>query len=361
MNNATLISSLVTVLLMASCADKPEQTAQMAMEEKADTLKAFIIKSELLEKQVTLPGELLPLQRVELHAKVSGYVSKINVDIGSIVRKGQTLATIDAPEVKAQLSENYEKMLSAKANFNASSDVYKRLVIASKTPSAIAEGELEKAKNQMLADSARLQAATYATNAYRDVNNYLVIVAPFDGIVTKRNVDQGSMVGKSDLPLIELENNRKLRLRVAVPEVISSTSIKDNQITFQTRALPGRKFTGALARKSGRLDVNTRSELWEFVIENSNLDLKPGMFADVDLVISRKGASFSVPSSAVATTLERKFVIKVSGGKTQWIDVSQGMSFPDKIEIISNLQEGDTILLKGTDELKEGQKVVVKL
>lgn len=163
------------------------------------------------------------------------------------------------------------------------------------------------------------------------------------------------------MPIRQIENNSKLRLRVAVPEEVSSSSIKGDSITFTTRALPGKNFAGKLFRKSGSLDVNTRSEIWVFQIDNSKKELKSGMFADTKLNITRPQPSLVVPPSAIATTLEKKFVIKISNGKTEWIDVAQGLNFIDKVEVFGKLKSSDTVVLKGSDEIKPGKVVGIKL
>lgn len=352
---------LTNFLFILSCSENNKTQKEKSITGTTDSVKVFILKLEQLSKSVILPGELLPLEKVEIHARVEGYIQKIYVDIGSVVHKGQTLAIIDAPEMQSQLSDLFEKTLSAKARSMASTDVYNRLSNAAKVPGAIAEGELERAKNQMMADKATYQASQYSANAFKNIKGNLIVVAPFDGIVTKRNIDEGSLVGKDNIPMMEIENNKKLRLRIAIPETISSSSLRGDSITFTTRSLPGKVFSGKLTRKSGSLDFNTRSEIWEFLIDNSKRELKSGMFADAKLNITRPQPSLVVPPSSIATTLEKKFVIKITNGQTQWIDISQGLNYTDKTEIFGNLKQGDTIAIKGTDELKPEKKVSVKL
>lgn len=351
---------LLNSLLIISCSENNKPQKEKSAKEKVDSVKVFILKTEQLSKSIILPGELLPLEKVEIHSRVDGYIRKVNVDIGSVVHKGQTLAIVDAPEMQAQLSEIFEKTQSAKARLMSSTDTYNRLSNAAKVSGAIAAGELERAKNQMMADKATYQSSQYSANAFKNIKGNLIIVAPFNGIVTKRNIDQGSLVGKDNLPMMEIENIKKLRLRVAVPEAVSSSLLKGDSITFTTRALPGKTYAGKLVRKSGSLDNNTRSETWEFIIDNSKKELKSGMFADAKLDITPPKPSLVVPPSAIATTLEKKFVIKISAGQTEWIDVAQGLNFIDKVEVFGKLNPGDTIALKGTDELKAGKKVGVK-
>jgi len=160
---------------------------------------------------------------------------------------------------------------------------------------------------------------------------------------------------------MEIEDNTTLRLHIAVPEALTGTKVKDGKVQFSLNAIPGKKFDGNLSRKSGSLDVNSRSEVWEFTVANTDHVLKSGMFADCKLNIQRESKSFFVPFSAVVTTLEKKFVIKAENNQAGWVDVGQGISLPDKVEIFGNLKEGDTLVLKSNEELKPGTKLTIKI
>lgn len=349
--------------LLAACAttDKPKTTATPPAETRPDTLPALKLSKTPVEKTVSLPGELLPDDRVQVYAKIPGYVRRINVDIGSMVHRGQVLAVLDAPEQQARLTEVRSQLQAATARLTASRDIYVRLRRAAQTPGIVAESELERVRNQYLSDSAGVQAIRASAGAARDIAAYLTLRAPFDGVVTKRQADVGSYVGGSaNVPVLELENNRTLRLRVAVPEVLTGGELTSKQIFFTTKAAPNQKREAVLVRKSDAIDATTRSELWEFVVQNPDHKLKSGMFTDVTLPLSRSKPSFLVPFSAVVTTLEKKFVIRVSGGQAAWVDVRTGLNVPDKVEIFGELREGDTLLLKPNEEIKPDTKVVAQ-
>jgi multidrug efflux pump subunit AcrA (membrane-fusion protein) len=136
--------------------------------------------------------------------------------------------------------------------------------------------------------------------------------------------------------------------------------LKDNSGELTTRSMPDKKYKAILVRKSGSIDNQTRSELWEFILPNSDGALKAGSYSDIRLRFIRVHPSMVVPSSAVVTSLERKYVIKVSGGLTQWVDVRAGFNMGDKQEIFGDLKPGDTLVLKGTEDLKSGTKVIPK-
>jgi membrane fusion protein (multidrug efflux system) len=353
--------AVLPLMIISACNDDPQKMVA-GDSKKQDTLKAFLLKAATVEKITSLPGELLPYEVVEIHPKIPGYIKELKVDIGSDVKKGQVLGVIEAPEIESRLAESGSRMQAAKAKYNGSKDTYDRILIASKSDGVIAANELERAKNQMLTDSADYAAASYSARSSKQIGNYLVIVAPFSGTITERNVHEGAYVGTpNEKPMLVLENNSKLRLRVPFPEALSSVSLKNHSIHFSTRSSPNQLYEGKLSRRSGSIDAGTRTEIWEFEINNNSHALKPGGFADVKLDVSRSQPSFSVPFSAVTTTLEKKFITRVRSQVVEWVEVSNGMSQPDAQEVFGKLNEGDTILLKGNEELKPGTRVVVKL
>lgn len=354
--------AIILLVLLAACSHSNNNAKDAKAEETIKPVKAFLLKSDTIVKQVSLPGELLPYEKVQIRAKVPGYIAKIKVDIGSIVKKDEIIAVIEAPEIQSKVAEAAGKKVSAESKFRSGKDTYERLLEASKGKGVVSTNDLQVAYNKMMSDSAELKAASYAYDSYKQTESYLVITAPYNGIITKRNADEGTYVGNpGDKPIVEIENNSVLRLRVAVPEALAAVKLKGNKVTFATRGIPNKKFEAALSRKAGSIDVETRSEVWEFDVNNAEHILKPGMFADVKLSVSREGASFVVPFSAVVTTLERKFVIRANGGKTEWVDVSQGINLPDKAEIFGALSEGDTLVLKANEEMKPATKIAPKL
>lgn len=360
MKGITNIAIVLLFITTVSCnqSKQPKETVRTTI----DSTVVFLLQSGSLDKTISLPGELLPNEKVQVYGKVSGYVKKIFVDIGSTVKQGQVIALLEAPEMQSRIAENRQKFESAKAKLVTSNDIYKRLLEASKTDGVIAPADLERAKNQVSSDEAMMRAAQSELSAEGETAGYLTLKAPFAGTVVKRNVDAGAYVGKAgEMPLFEIEDNATLRLRIAVPEALTGTKVKEGKVQFTLKAIPGRKFDGNLSRKSGNLDVNSRSEVWEFAIINTDHALKSGMFADCKLNIQRGNESFFVPYSAMVTTLEKKFVIRSENNIAKWIDVSQGVGLPDKTEIFGNLREGDTLILKGNEELKADTKLVLKI
>ncbi len=348
------------ILFFAFVACNEDHVAASKKEEvKIDSVQVFLLTTDSAQRQISLPGELLPDENVQIRAKAQGYIRKINVDIGSTVGKGQLLALIDAPEVTSRLQELNEKIKTARSRFLSSKDYYDRIHLASKSEGVIAASELQQSQNKMMADSSEYTAARFAASSYRQVGNYLAIIAPYAGIITKRNIETGSYVGTpTELPLFELQDNKTLRLRVSVPEVYTSSMLSGNMAELTTRSLPDKKFKAKLVRRAGSIDNENRSEVWEFEVPNRNGELKAGSYTDVKLRFFRSQPSLVVPVSAVVTTLEKKFVIKVSNNTTQWLDVRTGFNMGEKVEVFGDLAPGDSLVQKANEELKPGVKVI---
>ena len=354
---------LIVVLLgfLSGCGERPGTVASQATP-GMDTVKVFLLRADSVKKTIFLPGELSALEDVQVRAKVQGYVRKLNVDIGSKVRRGQVLAVIDAPEVDTRVQEMNQRVQAAKAKFQSSKDYFERIDKAAHADGVIAPSEWQRTKNQMLGDSAEYHAALLSAASLRQTGDYLTIVAPFSGTISKRNIVVGSFVGNAgDQPLFELEDNSVLRLRVAVSEAYSSASLAGNAGELVTRSLPDKKFKAALKRKAGMIDPGSRTEVWEFEVPNGDGQLKAGGYADVKMSFLRDKPSFVVPGSAVVTTLEKRFVIRVTGRMTTWVDVRPGFNMGDRAEVFGDLKAGDTLVVKGNEEMKAGTKVAIRM
>lgn len=337
-------------VLLFSCAEKRGEVKAVE-----DVKQAFIVKKQEVSKSLKIPAELLPYEKAEIYAKVEGFVQKVQADIGDQVKAGQPLAVLDAPETVARYAEANARYQEANARFMGSLDRFNRLNEAAKEQGVIAEGELIHAKNQMLSDSAAIASAKSAAQAYKQMQAYLTIRAPFNGIVTSRTVDVGDLVGGSgNRTLFTVERPDKLRLRVHVPESYVNHISNDDYLTFTSDAVVNRSFQAKLSRKSGSIVRETRTELWEYEYENNTGELKPGMYAMAQLNLSRQNTSFVVPYTAMVTSLEKKFVIRIKDNKVEWVDVRQGISMENGIEVFGDLNEGDTLLVRGSDEIKPG-------
>ncbi len=221
------------------------------------------------------------------------------------------------------------------------------------TAGIVAPVELTRTRNQLMADSSSYEAARLLARSYEQVAGLLVLRAPFAGTVTARSVDRGALVGTSQ-PLLTLQDNRSLRLRIAVPELYLASQTATKEVKFRVDAFPEKIYSATLSRKSGAIDPSTRTEQWEYRFDNRSNELIAGSFAYVKLSLQRTGNSFVVAPGTIVTNQERKFVIRIKEGKAEWVDVRQGMSTDKGTEIFGNLQNGDSLVVRATDERKPG-------
>jgi RND family efflux transporter MFP subunit len=323
------------------------------------------------DRTVTLPGELLPFEAVGLVARVAGYVDTIAVDRGSEVRRGQVLATLIAPELAAQVAEARARVESAaasrvvaEADQSSATLTHERLLAASATAGAVAGVELRRAEDAVRAAGARVDAAGRAVEAARAaldavtaLEGYLRVTAPFAGRVTERLVHPGALVGPATGPLVRLEQVSKLRLVVPVPEQYAASATRGRQLQFKVPAHGARAFTGTVARVAGALDQRTRTMAVELDVENAEAALAPGMFPQVTWPVTPPAGAVLVPASAIVTTTERIFVIRVRQGRAEWVTVRKLATRGDLAEVAGDLRVGETVLRRGSDEIREGSPV----
>lgn len=349
-----IIISCIGLMLLSACSARRNNTqAGNNTSPVQDTVQVLVVQPSKVQKSVEFPAQLLPYLNAKLYARVQGYVKNMNVDIGDRVHKGQMLAVITAPEVNAKINEFESSIQSAYSKYQTSLDNWQRIAKAAQTPNTVAPVDLEQARNQMMADSSAYLSAKSLAQSYRQLGDYLVIKAPFDGVITTRKADPGDLVDANTLLLNEQEINT-LRLRVQVPEEYIGTKLASDKIAFRVDAYPGQLMYAKLARKSGALDPVTLTELWEFDYDNKNHLLRGGDFAYAELDVHRADSGYVVPFSTVVTNQENKFVVKVKDNKISRANIRQGFSTKDGVEIFGDIHDGDTLVLKGTDELTPG-------
>lgn len=336
------------------------------------TVDATKVISQQLSLMVRLPGEFTPYESVALYPKVSAFVRWIGVDRGSRVKAGQEIVRLQAPELVAQkqeaeskLQESEAQRAEAEAKLASDQSTFQRLKSAAATPGVVAGNDLDVAQQNVEADRARLraaerniEAAKAALNAVTEIQSYLNVRAPFDGVVTERDVHPGALVGPSgNEPMVRIENVSRLRLVLPVPENYVPGTIKGAKVSFTVPAFPGEKFTGTIARVADSLDVKTRTMPVELDVTNSSGRLAPGMYPQVDWPVRRPRPTLFVPASSVAHTNEKTFVVRIHDGKTDWVDVQTGLTSGKLVEVFGDLHEGDLVSTRGTDELKPGTPV----
>lgn len=322
---------------------------------------AFILNKSNLSSSIRIPGELMAYQQVDLYAKVSSYIKKLYVDVGSEVNSGELLAVMEAPEINSQLSGAESRLKSQEALYLASKANYDRLLETSKTPGTISRNDLDQANAKQKSDLAQLEAAR---SNYREISNtrdYLQIRAPFSGVITSRNVSAGAYVGPSgkgsDMPLFTLQEHKKLRLVVSVPETYSAYLTHKSEVDFEVNSLAGQKFKAKLSRLAGALDIKLRSQRVEMDVINNDKKLLPGMVAEVSIPLQANSNAFVVPVSAVLNSTQGVFVIKVQDKKSVWIPIHTGRTYEGKTEVFGLLSQGDTLISQAAEEIRNGALV----
>jgi membrane fusion protein (multidrug efflux system) len=321
----------------------------------------FILEKGQLSSNLQIPGELIAFQQVDLYAKVSSFVKKLHVDVGSEVKQGQLLASMEAPELTSQYISSTSKLKAQEAVYMASKASYDRLLETSKTPGTVSQNDLDLALAKQNSDLAQLEAARSASKEISDTRNYLEIRAPFSGVISARNVSAGAYVGPSgkgsEMPLFTLVEQRKLRLVVSVPEAYTSYLNSNSTVSFKVKALPNENFPAKVARLSGALDTRLRAQRVEMDVLNNDKRLLPGMIAEVAVPLSRGKDSFIVPKSAVLNSSQGTFLIKVQDQKAVWVPVKAGATADNKTEIFGDVREGDVFIKTVTEEIRDNSEV----
>jgi RND family efflux transporter MFP subunit len=368
------------LLTAAACARSgaaaPAEKSAAASPAGPAVIDVVRVVAQPLNVQLSLPGELTAYQAVAIYPRVTGFVKTVRVDRGSHVRAGEVIATLEAPELVAQRSEAQSKLqaaeaqlLAARAKADADKSTYDRLKAASATPGVVAGNDVlvaEKAadasQNLVAVSQQNVEAARQALSAVRDVEGYLRVTAPFDGVVTERNIHPGALVGPSSgpaasTPMLRVVENHRLRLVVPVPEAYTADIKPGAAIPFSVSAYPGQTWSGTVARIAQAVDVNTRTMAVELDVANTDGRLAPGTFSQVRWPVHRSAPSLFVPSASVASTTDRTFVVRIRDGKTEWVDVRTGLTSGALVEVFGDLHSGDEVAGRGTDEMRPGTAV----
>jgi len=375
-----LLALSIALEICASCGSNTNSGAAPQASAAPPSVEVVKVTSKKLAITVRLPGELQAYESVAVFPKVTAYVDSISVDRGSHVKTGQLMARLVAPEVAAQRAEAQSKLQAAEAQraeaeakLGSDESTYERLKSASATPGVVAGNDLDVAKRAVDADRARVRASRESAEAARsalksvsELEGYLHVRAPFDGIVTERNFHPGSLVGpegsasNSALPMVRVEKLDKLRLVVPVPEKYAGSIGAGTKVDFSVPAFPGQSFSGTVARIAHSVDVKTRTMPVELDVSNTASRLSSGMYPEVLWPVHRANATLFVPLSAVARTTEATFVIRIRDGNTEWVNVQTGELDGKSVEVFGPLQQEDVIAVRATDELRPGNRVTVK-
>ena len=376
---ATLSVLLAMSLGSISCRQDTSSTASAAPQ-TVPQMDVTAVESQKLTTTERLPAELIPYESVNIYAKETGFVKSITVDRGSKVKQGKLIAQLEAPELVAQRAQanaayqSAESQLAAgQAKLAADQATYQHMSNASKVPGVVAGNDLDIAQRTAQSDEATVAAlqktalaAQENLRAVTQLQSYLSITAPFDGQVTTRYVHPGALVGPAGgpgamTPIVQIQTLTRHRLVVPVPEYDVAGIPGGTEVSFTVPSYPGRVFQAPIARISRAVDIKTRTMPVELDVRDPHAELDPGTFCQVSWPVRRAYSTLFVPASAVASDLERTFVIRIGNNRIEWVDVKTGARSGNLIEVFGDLKEGDEVAVRGTDQLRPGTVVSPRL
>ncbi len=317
-----------------------------------------------LANTMTLQAEFLPFQDVMLHAKVSGYVNPILVDIGDRVKAGQLLARLEVPELKDQLEGAQAAQRRAGTEHAIAHLNSDRLIGVNKSqPNLVSQQDLDDAQAKDAAAEAALATARADADRYATLLDYTQVTAPFSGIITKRFVDNGSLVeagtASATGPIVELAEDDLLRLRFPVPEAETPLIHRGGPVTIAVDALH-RTFTAKVARDSGAIDRATRTMVVEVDVPNPDGAYKAGMYASVTIPVQVAPRALVVPLQALSAGDKPTVLVVTADDTLLERPVVVGMRTSALAEVRSGLAEGDQVVVGERSGLVPGLTVVPK-
>ncbi len=370
-----------------ACNSRGKSSQAVAAEIPSATVAA--VKQGSIVHTLNLAGQFQPYQVIDVHAKVSGYIRHIYVDIGDKVRQGQVLAVLEVPELSAQLKGTVAEVASRKDEIaRAQQEVlraqsehaslhanYTRLKQASATqPGLIAEQELDDAQSKDLAAQAQIDAAKSALSAARQnfdvagadnervsaLADYTRVVAPIDGVIIWRYADTGALIQAGtasdvqSLPVVKLSESSLLRLRIPVPEDAVEFIHVGAQVNVQVDAVH-RTLVGKVVRFTRDISLATRTMQTEIDVENKDLSLTPGMYANTTLELERRDHVLTIPVQAVITNGNQSSVLVVdSQNHVQARNVTLGLQGSNLVEVKNGLAEGERVITGGQSNYQVG-------
>jgi RND family efflux transporter MFP subunit len=358
---------------------------ELQQEQALPQVEVIQVGRSTRNNELQLPGNIQAISEAPVLARASGYILRRMVDIGDRVRAGQPLAEIEAPELDEQVRQATASRQQAQAALDqalanleqgksdlefarATSQRWSHLF----TRGVVSRQENEQYQTQYQSKAASVKALEEAISVQRsngaaaeanlrrlqEMQKFLVVKAPFTGIITLRNVDVGALVNASSTLLFRVAEAGTVRVYVNVPQINASFIRPGQPARLQISSLPGRDFAGAVARTANSLDPSSRTMLVEVHVPNSDGALLPGMYAQVDLDTARTHPPLLVPSDALIVRSDGTSVAVVRPDRTVHLQkVEVGRDYGDRLEVLGGLQEGDTIIPNPGDFAREGVEV----
>jgi RND family efflux transporter MFP subunit len=315
-----------------------------------------------LSSEIALPGNTQAFTDTPIYSRTSGYLKSWYFDIGAHVRKGQLMAQIETPELDQQLQVAQADLKSSQANLdlaNVTSARYQNLL---KTNS-VSKQETDVAMSDAAAKQAAVDASMANVRRLEQLQSFEKVYAPFDGIVTARNIDIGALIqaGENTTPkeLFHLAAIGKIRVFVSVPEAYSPAIKDGGKAALTLDEYPGRQFIGTIARNSSAIDQTTRTLNVEVDIDNPKSELLPGAYVFVHFKVPEHAVSLMIPSDTLLFRAEGLRVGVVRNGRVQLVPVTIGRDEGANVEIASGLTSSDAVILNPSDSLASGQEVQI--
>jgi len=343
------------------------------------------VERSLNSESLVLPGNIEALTEAPVLARATGYILKRYADIGDRVKSGQPLADIDAPELnqqilqaKAAVEQAAAAVEQAQANLEQGrSNERLAQVTAQRFDNLFHKGVISHQDNdtyqtQSASQTANVQALSKAVSGaeknltavqanvarLNELYGYLTVRAPFDGVVTVRNVDVGALVNDGSTLLFRVAQTGRLRIYLNVPQGEADSVRMGQPASISVSERANQKFPGTVTRTSHSLDPTTRTLLAEVQIPNESGQLLPGMFSQVDLSVARKNPPLLIPGDALVVRSDGPQVAVVdSAGNVHFTRIQLGRDFGDRLEALSGLEEGQMIAINPSDAVREGAKV----
>lgn len=374
-----LVPALIAVIALSSCQDD-KHASETESDASIPTVAVIHPRHEDLSRSLTLTAEFRPYQEIDVHARVTGYVREMKVDVGDHVKAGDVLATLEIPEIEEDLRKAEAAVLtarqnvqSAQADFEETDQISVRLQAADKeAPGLIAQQEIDTATAKTRANQANLDAAKQrVTEAEAEADRvktmiaYSTITAPFDAVVTRRYADTGALIqagtssSGSTSALVSLAELKRLRLEFPVPESAAASVQVGGPVQVEVAALH-EMFAAKISRFAQKVDASTRTMLTEADVDNSDYHYMPGMYATARLILDDKKNALAVPLQCIATDTKSTVFLLDQNQKIEQRDVTLGLETPTMAEVLTGLTPDDRVIVGNRSALQPGKPALAK-
>lgn len=361
-----LAAALLAIGIVPRVDARAAQRAQVAAQQ-ALPVSVIAPGTAPADQTLTLPGSVMPFAEASIYARTSGYIAHWSADLGTHVKAGQTLAQISAPDLDAQLRQARADEASAQANYDYAKSTAQRWQDMLKTQS-VSQQDTDTKVADMNAKRAMLASAQANVAHLAELVSYESVAAPFDGVITARNVDVGTLVTAGGTPgspglsgeLFHLEQTDTLRVFVDVPQDSATGVSAGTSAYLTTPQYPGRRFAARVARSAGAIDPVTRTLRVEIDVDNRDGALMPGAYAQAHLVVPSAAPALDLPVSALLFRPGGVTVATVgANGRTALKTVQIGRDFGTRVEIVSGLAAGDRVIDNPGDAITAGEAVKI--